>query len=165
MLQPLDFERLHALAREDGVDKGMNGELRRRMRSIRSRIKEDDHWGYGVELMVTEGARTMATLNLTRPMTFEERAGSDEWFVGFNVRAIHHTLRATTNPSFQWFPFKDLTLRPSPGGVVDIYAFGQRLKSFQIIGCRKNWPVLARWVWEYGNQINMRKSKQEGWWR
>ena len=165
MLQPLDSERLDALAREDDVDEGMDFTLHKHMSSVRRLIKEDNNWGLGVEGLMTEGVRTLAYVRRTRPMTFEERRGSDDWFVEFAVRAIHLTLRAITNFSFQWFPFRDLSLRPSHGGVVDIYAFGKCVKSFQIMGCRKNWPVLARWIWEYGNQMDMRKSKQEGRWR
>ena len=30
------------------------------------------------------------------------------------------------------------------------------------MGCRKNWPALCLWIWEYGNAIDMMKSKQEG---
>ena len=163
MLQPLDSERLDALAREDDVDEGMDFFLHRHMSSIRSLIKEDDNWGLGVEGLMREGVRTVANVHHTRAMTFEERMGSDDWFVEFAVRAIHLTLRTMSKSSFQWFPFLDLSLRPSPGGVVGIFAFGKCLKSFQIIGCRKNWPVLVRWVWEYGNQMDLRKSKQEGW--
>ena len=162
-LRPLNPQRLDAVGREDDVDEGMDFTLHHRMSDIRTMIKEDEDWGLGVEGLMREGGGIPALLRRTRPMTWDESLGSDEWFVEFAVRAIHRTSRATTDPSSQWFQFGDLSLRPSPGGVVGIYAFGKCLKSFQIIGCRKNWPVLVRWVWEYGNQMDMRKSKQEGW--
>ena len=162
-LQPLDPQLLDAVAREDDVDEGMDFILHHHMSNIRTMIKEDEDWGSGVEGLMRGGGGIPALIRRTKPMmTLEERMGSDDSFIEFAVRAIHLTLSAITNPSSQ-FQFGDLSLRPSPGGIVGIYAFGKCLKLFQIMGCRKNWPVLVRWVWEYGNQMDIRKSKQEGW--
>lgn len=89
MIQPLDPQRLDALAREgDDNDEGIDFHLHKRMSTIRKQIKEDDDWGLGVWGLMIEGGRILAFIRRTKLMAHEERKGSDDWYVELGVRTF-----------------------------------------------------------------------------
>lgn len=88
MLQPLDSERMDALAREGDVDEGMEFHLHSHISTIRRQIKEDGDWGLGVWGLMIEGGRILASIRRTKPMSYEERKGSNDWYLELGVRTF-----------------------------------------------------------------------------
>ena len=107
MLRPLDPHRLDVLAREDGNDEGVEFLLHKHMENIRKFVKEGADWGVGVLYILQEGGDFVTTIQYTRPLTCEERKGSDEWYIDFYVRAVDRAHGcATTDPLSSTFPSK-----------------------------------------------------------
>ena len=88
MLKPLDPQRLNALAREEDVDDDLDFTLHHHMSTVRKEIAEGDDWGLGVWNLLMEGGRWLVGIRRTRSLKYEERKGSDEWYIVFHVRAI-----------------------------------------------------------------------------
>ena len=107
MLRPLDPHRLDVLAREDGDNEGVDFTLHHHMESIRKIVKEGQDWGYGVMGILHEGGDFVAFIKRTRSLSYEEKQGSDEWYIDFYVRAVDRAHGcATTDPLSRTFPSK-----------------------------------------------------------
>ena len=109
MLKPLDPQRLKALAREEDVDEDLDFILHCHMSTVRQEISEDNDWGAGVWNLLMEGGRWVVNIHRTRSLKYEERIGSDEWYIVFYVRAVvltHPT--STTDPPTRIFRSKIL---------------------------------------------------------
>lgn len=91
MIQPLNPEIMEALAREGDVDEGMEFHLHSHISTIRRQIKEDEDWGLGVWGLMIEGGRILASIQRTKPMVYEERMGSDDWYLELGVRTFPFT--------------------------------------------------------------------------
>lgn len=97
MIQSLDPQRLDALARDgDDDDEGIEFHLHKRMITIRREIREDGDWGSGVWGLMIEGGRILSSIRRTKPMSYEERMGSDDWYLELGVRtsSLTHVRRA-----------------------------------------------------------------------
>ena len=107
MLRPLDPQRLDALARGDGDDEGVEFHLHHHMENIRKDIKEGGNWGIGVLGVLQEGGDFVTTIQRTRSLSYEERKGSDEWYIDFYVRAVDRAYgSAITDPLSRTFHSK-----------------------------------------------------------
>lgn len=100
MPQSLNPEVMEALAREGDVDEGMDFIQHWHMSTIRKQIREDDDWGTGVEGLMREGGRIPALTRRTKSLEYEERKGSDDWYVELDVRnfPLTHPRRTLTLP-------------------------------------------------------------------
>lgn len=62
-------------------------------------------------------------------------------------------------------PFKNLNIRPrgpSPDGVINIYACGVPVTSFDMFEGPSNWHATVKWLWDYGNERLNAKARREG---
>ena len=77
------------------------------MQNVRKDVKEGGDWGHGVMGILHEGGDFVAFVQRTRPLTCEERKGSNEWFIDFYVRAVDRAHgSATTDSLSRIFPSK-----------------------------------------------------------
>ena len=107
MLRPLDPHRLDVLSREDDNDEGVEFLLHHHMQNVRKDVKEGGDWEHGVMGILHEGGDFVAFVQRTRPLTCEERKGSNEWFIDFYVRAVDRAHgSATTDSLSRIFPSK-----------------------------------------------------------
>ena len=105
--RPLDPQRLDALARESNDDPGIALRLHYRLQNIRKNVKEGADWGSGVMGILREGGDFMAFVQRTRPMTYEEMQGSDEWYIDFYVCGVDRAhASANTDLLSRTFPSK-----------------------------------------------------------
>ena len=101
MLRPLDPQRLDALARGDNDDEGVEFRLHHHLENVRKDMREGENWGDGVMGILHEGGEFLAFTQCTRPLTCEERKGSNEWYIDFYVCAVDraHGNATTNSPS------------------------------------------------------------------
>ena len=57
--------------------------------------------------------------------------------------------------------YEDLYLQPSAGGIINVFLFRKCVGSYQIMGCRKNWPELLKCVWEHCHNFEVLRMKRE----
>lgn len=88
MLGPLDPQRLDAFVREGDDDEGVEFLLHCHLEALRKDVKEGEDWGTGVMAILHEGGRFLAFVQRTRPMTYEEMRGSNEWYIDFYVCGV-----------------------------------------------------------------------------
>ncbi len=71
---------------------------------------------------------------------------------------LQHTDIPTTS---QDSPFRSLRIRRSNvEGVVNIYAFGKKVRSFNVLESHHVWQLMVKWIWHYGRE---RQSDVRAW--
>lgn len=101
MPDPLDPQRLDALAHEGDDDKELGWPLYGRISTLRRLLREDDDWGTGLIYLMIEGGGIMANLQLGENVIgYDARMGPDDWIVTFAVRAMHSLFSTTADPHF-----------------------------------------------------------------
>ncbi|MCJ1459991.1 hypothetical protein MMC28_010370 [Mycoblastus sanguinarius] len=148
MLEPLDTRILSALSREDSDDKNPEYDPRDHISLVKELITdtEDGNWTDGLMTLLGLWPRINPQFYRKKPMTYNDprwsNGGPNNWWIEFND---------------SWF--SSLRLKPGRGGVIHIYAFDKRVQSFQIMGCRQNWPAMIMWLWDYATKLEAVKSK------
>ncbi|KAF6230745.1 hypothetical protein HO133_000004 [Letharia lupina] len=149
MLPPLDTRKINALLRDGDEGEELECDPDDHIGMLKGMIAEDRNWSEGVLMLLELWPRTNPRFYRKKPMS------------------TSHPLYRSGGPNNWWIElnnvyFGPLRLKPSSGGVINIYTFGEYAKSFQIMGCRQNWVAMISWIWEYANNLDAVKRKSEG---
>ena len=167
MLPPLDTRILHTLSRgNDDDEEERKFDPRGHIILIKEWITEDGNWPIGVLRLLGVWPRIDPQFYRKKPIStshpLHRRVGPNNWSIDFHVHfQFLFTVSATTNLFWDSI-FKNLRRKPSSGGAINIYAFGNLVQSSQMIGCRRNLSSMIEWIWDYGMETEAVRSKQKG---